>query len=47
MMVPEPANNRVNLSACGTLTHGPDRRRSHAAGYPARWADNLPCVILS
>jgi hypothetical protein len=31
-------NNRVKLAACGTLAHGNERRRSHAAAYAGRWA---------
>jgi hypothetical protein len=34
-----PPNPRIKLTACGTLTHGKKRRRSHAAAYPHRWAD--------
>jgi hypothetical protein len=30
---------RIKLTACGTLTHGKKRRRSHAAAYPRRYAD--------
>jgi hypothetical protein len=29
-------NMRIKLTACGTLTHGKKRRRSHAAAYPQR-----------
>jgi hypothetical protein len=32
----EPANLRMKLTACGTLTHGRVRRRSHAAAYARR-----------
>jgi len=32
-------NMRIKLTACGTLTHDMNRRRSHAAAYPQRWAD--------
>jgi hypothetical protein len=34
-----PPNMRMKLTACGTLTHGRKRRRSHAAAYPRRWTD--------
>ena len=34
----EQSNPRIKLSACGTLTHGEKRRRSHAAAYPRRYA---------
>jgi len=33
------SNPRIKVSACGTLTHGMKRRRSHAAPYPQRWAN--------
>ena len=32
----EPANPRMKLTACDTLTHGKKHRRSHAAAYPQR-----------
>jgi hypothetical protein len=32
-------NMRIKLTACVTLTHGKERRRSHAAAYPRRSAD--------
>jgi hypothetical protein len=32
-------NQRIKLTACGTLTHGRKRRRSHAAAYPQRYPD--------
>jgi hypothetical protein len=31
-----PPNKRMKLTACGKLTHGKQRRRSHAAAYPQR-----------
>jgi hypothetical protein len=34
-----PPNQRIKLTACGTLTHSKKRRRSHAAAYPRRSAD--------
>ena len=47
-------NMRIKLTACGTLTHGKKRRRSHAAAYPQRWADkesqcgpDLPLTLSS
>jgi len=30
---------RIKLTACGMLTHGKKRRRSHAAAYPQRYKD--------
>ena len=35
-----PHNKRIKLTACGTLTHGETRRRSHAAAYPQRWTEH-------
>jgi len=34
---------RIKLTACGTLTHGKKRRRSHAAAYPQRSAGMVHC----
>jgi len=36
VLIPPP-NKRIKLTACGTLTHGKKRRRSHAAAYPRRY----------
>jgi hypothetical protein len=32
-------NPRIKLTACGTLTYGKTRWRSHAAAYPQRNTD--------
>jgi hypothetical protein len=32
-------NKRIKLTACGMLTNGKKRRRSHAAAYPRRYTD--------
>ena len=32
-------NIRMNPTTCGTLTHGQDRRRSHAGGHTDRYTD--------
>ena len=39
----EPYNMRIKLTACGPLTQGKRRPRSHAAAYPHRWADKRIC----
>jgi hypothetical protein len=31
-------NMRIKLTACGTRSHGKNRRLSHAAAYPQRYA---------
>jgi hypothetical protein len=31
---------RIKLTACGTRLHSKNRRRSHAAAYPRRYAGN-------
>jgi len=38
--VEEPANLRIKLTACGSRSHGKDRRLTHAAAYPRRYAYN-------
>jgi hypothetical protein len=32
-------NMRIKLTACGTRSHGKNRRLSHAAAYPRRYTD--------
>ena len=39
-LVHSPYNMRIKLTARGTRSHGRERRLTHAAAYPRRYAGN-------